>query len=145
MRTPQERFDEKYIPVTESGCWLWMGSINPNGYGHFSFKGKPVRAHIFAYEQKHGPVPDGFELDHKCRVRSCVNPDHVEPVTHQENVSRGDSGKYLKEKTHCKQGHPYSGENLYTNPSGRRECRICMRQRDKKCRENKAKKKQEGS
>lgn len=128
-KSPQQRFDEKHIPVPESGCWLWIGAINPGGYGQFWFNGKLIQAHLFSYEQKHGQIPDGLEPDHLCRVHGCVNPDHLEAVTHQENCARGDAGEHHRKKTHCPQGHPYNGENLYINPDGRRECRICRDQR----------------
>lgn len=73
-------------PVTE--CWLWLLATDEKGYALTDRNGKTRRAHIVNYEEKYGPVPEGLELDHLCRVRRCVNPDHVEPVTHQENVIR---------------------------------------------------------
>lgn len=81
------------MPVTETGCYLWIGSVGKKGYGQFGLgndgsRNRVVRAHRFSYELKYGPVPIGLELDHNCRVRSCVNPDHLEPVTHVENLRR---------------------------------------------------------
>jgi hypothetical protein len=76
--------------VDASGCWLWQGNIHPDkGYGIMRRGGLTRRAHRFFYETLVGPVPDGLELDHLCRVRHCVNPDHLEPVTHAENLRRG--------------------------------------------------------
>ena len=101
-KPPAERFWEKvdlngpvpsdpWIPLS-MGCWLWVASLDRGGYGQFRvstspFDG-PVRAHRFAYEQLVGPIPSDREIDHLCRVRHCVNPDHLEPVTHQANMIR---------------------------------------------------------
>jgi hypothetical protein len=83
-------------------------------------------AHRWAYEYSIGPIPEHLELDHLCRSRNCVNPEHLEAVTHLENMGRGIS--HQKAKTHCPKGHPYSGENLYVAPSnGKRYCRECTR------------------
>lgn len=72
-------------------CWLWLGSLNNAGYGKLTVRRVNLYAHRFAHECLVGPVPEGLELDHLCRVRRCVNPDHLEPVTRSENVRRGDS------------------------------------------------------
>lgn len=73
-----------------------------------------------------GPIPDGLVIDHLCRNPQCVNPMHLEPVTPEENTRRGIGGWNTRAKTHCPQGHPYSGANLYINPtSGARVCRTC--------------------
>ncbi len=132
-----KRFHKNFIPVTNSGCWLWIGSLSvsnnkySSGYGSFMVNGKTVRAHRYSYEQKFGLIPKGLELDHKCRVLCCVNPDHVEPVTHQENVRRGNSGKHFRDKMHCPGGPPYSGSNLYNRPDGGRDCKVCQRRRNR--------------
>lgn len=131
---PTLRFTRLYIPVPFSGCWLWTGWLNDDGYARFHLtKTKTVFAYKWYYELKHGPIPDGLELDHKCRVRACVNDIHLEPVTHSENVKRGIAGDLMRARraliTHCPQGHPYSGDNLYiyTNANGgkQRFCRTC--------------------
>ncbi len=87
MATEAERFWAK-VEKTD-GCWLWTGAENGRGYGTFWSEGMVVRAHRWAYGHLAGPIPDGLDLDHLCRVKSCVNPDHLEPVTHRVNVRRG--------------------------------------------------------
>ena len=80
-----------YTVAFRTGCWLWVGSLKKNGYAQVwsSQKRCMVRAHRVYWERVHGPVPDGLELDHLCRRRSCVNPSHMEAVSHTENVRRG--------------------------------------------------------
>lgn len=117
-----DRFLEKVMPVTECGCWFWLGSLNANGYGRFAANGKNRHAHRFSYETLVGPIPHGLHLDHLCRVPCCVNPEHLEPVTNAENVLRGwkARGKY----THCKHGHLIDG---ITNWRIGTTCRACLR------------------
>jgi hypothetical protein len=104
-------------------CWLWTGARTGNGYGVFRVDHKMMMAHRVAYLLCKGQLPT-LELDHLCRIRLCVNPEHLEPVTHIENVSR--SPIHDKNKTHCKQGHPFSELNtrLYR---GKRFCRTCKK------------------
>lgn len=84
----------RYTVDDQTGCWHWQGRINEQGYGLTSINGKnKVPAHRFIYERHKGVVPNGLELDHLCRVRDCVNPDHLEPVTHLENSRRGANSK----------------------------------------------------
>lgn len=78
-----------YYLVNENGCWIWQRSLGEKGYGVVRVDGRLVGAHKAYWERENGPVPDGLELDHLCRVRKCVNPAHLEPVTHRENVRRG--------------------------------------------------------
>jgi hypothetical protein len=107
--------------IDQSGeCWLWLGHIDQFGYG----KRKRRGAHRTIYEELVGPVADGFELDHLCRVKSCVNPEHLEQVTHLENIRR----RYVGYDT-CSQGHLYDDGNTYIRPTGHRDCRACIRAR----------------
>lgn len=128
MTDTLSRFEDKYV-VCPTGCWVWMGCKLPRGYGRFWKDGGMRLAHRVAYELFTGPIPDGLQLDHLCRVPGCVNPAHLEAVTHAENVRRGDRTRYNADKTHCPQGHPYDEENTFIYSDGRRECRICNRRR----------------
>lgn len=123
-------------------CWIWTGLL-VNGYGRFSFGSdrtgtkREVLAYKYIYESLHGLVPQGLELDHLCRVRACCNPDHLDPVTHAENMKRspltndGRLGAVHAAKTHCPNGHPYDEENtkVSTQRNGwaHRTCRACQR------------------
>jgi len=131
-----ERFWDKVIPEPNSGCWLWTGSISVNGYGRIGGRIDGVRkdrpAHRLSYQSLIGPIGDGLVLDHLCRVRCCVNPAHLEAVTQQENVIRGDGPRLARERwsaqTHCKQGHEFTPQNTHRNKRGR-SCRACDRAR----------------
>lgn len=121
-----------------SHCWLWTASLNWQGYGKFG-RGKKgegwERAHRTAYHLLVGEIPDGLELDHLCRNRRCVNPSHLEAVTHRVNELRGIAPMaILAAKTHCPQGHPYDEANTYLyKATGKdfpaRQCRICRQNR----------------
>lgn len=138
-KTQEERFWAKVQKTND--CWLWIGTRNPEGYGLlFVSKGKsPTRAHRFSYELLRGPIPVGLELDHLCRVRACVNPDHLEPVTRSENMRRGVGyGDWNKRKTQCRNGHPYDLINTYVTSTGERHCRICSRENTRAYRQRNA-------
>jgi hypothetical protein len=106
---------------------LWQRALDGKGYGSVSniMGKKSTKAHCIAYRLLVGEVPEGLELDHLCRNPRCCNPDHLDPVTHAVNMSRGAHAM----KTHCKHGHEYTPENTYVNPRGSRECRVCIRDR----------------
>lgn len=107
------------------GCWLWTGTVNRSGYGTLRIGDRGAAlAHRWSYEHHVGPIPAGLHIDHLCRVRHCVNPAHMEPVTPEENQRRGLLGVL---KTHCRHGHEYTPENTYRRADGRTECRTCMR------------------
>lgn len=116
-----------YTPVTESGCWLWIGGENGKGYGRMRW-GKNYRAHRLAYELLRGPIPSGLELDHLCRVKCCINPDHLEIVTSKVNTLRG-TGPTAQNaiRTHCVNGHEFTLENTRIGTDGDRVCRACRR------------------
>ncbi len=127
---------ENYAPEPNSGCWIWLGYINEGGYGHVRIGTKTHYAHRAAYEKKFGKIPDTLQIDHLCRVRCCINPDHLELVTQRENFLRGkgpegaNGWKGGKDaRTHCIKGHEYTSENTYRAPDGYRECRECRRQK----------------
>lgn len=91
-------------------------------------------AHVLMWEELVGPIPNGLQLDHLCQVKACVNPDHLEIVDGRTNKSRSKitlNGRNIR-KTHCPQGHSYSGENLYVRPNGHRQCQTCRREQRKK-------------
>jgi hypothetical protein len=115
----------RYFSAPESGCWEWTGAITRLGYGNAYVGGRTMLAHRAVYEALVGPVPNGLTLDHLCRNRGCVNPAHLEPVTHRENVLRGEgfAARHAR-KTHCPRGHPYDEKNTEWYRGGR-YCRAC--------------------
>lgn len=132
------RFNSK-IRKDVSGCWLWKGALNADGYG--SYCGE--KAHRWSYRKWKGEIPEGLVIDHRCRRRHCVNPDHLEVVTNEENIRRGDfsgNGYHLAKlhssKGQCPKGHPYCGENLRLEkrPDGgvARRCKICDSEKTKR-------------
>lgn len=123
-----KRFWSKVSLDLPTECWEWS-AYRHRGYGIFALSfGRNVRAHVYAYQQLVGPIPKGLELDHLCRNKPCVNPLHLQPVTHAVNVSRGDAGAYLAARTHCPKGHAYDEKNTFVC-AGRRRCRRCAREK----------------
>lgn len=110
-------------------CWPWLAGVSSNGYGMFN-KYRPrvsLLAHRIAYESTIGPIPKGLVIDHLCDNKLCVNPAHLRVTTHRDNILRG-TGQSARNarKTHCSNGHPLSGDNLWIRPSrGTRICKIC--------------------
>lgn len=104
-------------------CWPWRMSTGAHGYGQ-TWDGITVRlAHRCAWTLAHGPIPAGLTVDHVCRNRPCCNPAHLRLLSNVANATDNGQGR----KTHCPQGHPYAGDNLYVNPQGHRLCRACRR------------------
>jgi hypothetical protein len=122
-----ERLNSRIMPEPFSGCWIWIGARHKDGYGVFAIsKGEYYKlAHRIIYEFLKGPIPKELEIDHVCRNKSCVNPNHLEAVTHAVNVARIIRAVI----TDCKRGHPLSGENVYRLGPNKewRSCKICRR------------------
>lgn len=134
---PEARFWPR-VNRTPEGCWLWTAKAQTsNGYGQLRVNGRMVLVHRFAYELLVGPIPEGMQIDHLCRVRRCVNPDHLEPVTNLTNRQRSAPFRprmhrptrrpHPREQTHCIKGHPFDEANTGAQPTGRR-CRACARE-----------------
>lgn len=125
------------IDINERGCWVFSPPAR-NGYGYIGVTNEDgskrnVLTHRLAYETIVGPIPVGLEIDHLCRNRACCNPDHLEPVTRSVNTLRGDSPALARQRrlsrTHCKNGHPFEGDNLRLTPKGVRMCVTCRREK----------------
>lgn len=124
--TLEQRFWAKVDQTPDGrGCWLWLAATTA-GYGVIRDEGRMVGAHVVSYRINVGPIPEGLEIDHLCRVRTCVNPRHLEPVTHKENLRRGPGpSTENSQKTHCSRGHEYSEANTWRSKQGKRQCRAC--------------------
>lgn len=122
----------------EDGCLLWLGDLSKGGYPRYAFMYKKIYVHRWAYEFFVEPIPEGYTIEHlchdpaKCRLasscphRRCVEPTHLQPMTNAENSMRGGSPVAWKSRqTHCINEHPLEGDNLYVTPDGRRQCRLC--------------------
>lgn len=137
------RFMDK-VWLSSDGCWSWAGAKHPDGYGLFvagavrpsDGRRRKVFAHRWAYERWVGSVPEGLELDHLCRNRACVNPTHLEVVTHHENMLRARS--WQREQKACRQGHTYDDANTYITPKGARACRQCNAEAQRRARARRA-------
>ncbi len=116
------------VAIGDDGCWLWKAGITGGGYGYYWHDGGMRRAHKYAFEFINGSVADGLDLDHLCRIRSCVNPDHLEPVTRSVNSTRGE-GTRLKNTCRSARHEIFTDADLYIAPDGGRECRRCKRER----------------
>lgn len=131
--TKDERLQRFWARVDKNGdCWLWTGQKQLAGYGVVKWDGKGRRAHHIAWELERGPRPSlDLELDHLCRVRACVNPAHLEWVTHEENTRRAEMARGKANgngrKTHCKHGHEFTPENTRIGANNKRYCRACHR------------------
>lgn len=129
-----DRFWDKVSVNEETKCWEWIAATNDDGYGSF-WNAANVKAHRLSYIALVGEIPTGLELDHLCRVRHCVNPLHMQAVSHKVNMERADfSDNANSKKTHCPHGHPFDGDNTYITPKGDRQCRECRREQSRKFR-----------
>jgi hypothetical protein len=124
--SPREYWRNRIKIEPISGCWLWTSMLKPDGYGYWRRRdeNRGRSAHAVIWEEQNGPIPTGMELDHRCRRRGCVNPGHLEPVTHAENCRRA-----AEARTHCQRGHAFSAANTIVDTSGGRRCRQCIKQR----------------
>ena len=120
-----DKLDNRFwYKVDKMGCcWYWIASTHSNGYGQFSYHGKNKLAHRLSYEDKYGDIPQGLVMNHICRTRHCVNPDHLEVITLEKNIQIGISVN--RNKTHCKREHEYTEENTHIRSTGFRQCRTC--------------------
>jgi hypothetical protein len=120
-----------HINQMPHGCWIWKGSPDRCGYGQMRLNGKRPMAHNISWWMFVGEIPKDKEIDHICEVRLCVNPTHLQALTHKENVNKGKGlGAVNTRKTHCKQGHPLSGDNLRYDKGRygmRRNCKTCQK------------------
>ncbi len=115
---------ESHITRLPNGCWEWERKRRGSKYAVMEFDRRPRSVHRIMYTFAWGDIPDGLELDHICRNQYCVNPFHLEAVTHKTNMERGDFSSMIK--AHCKRGHPMSGDNIYFRPgNGYRQCYAC--------------------
>lgn len=123
MRQTDLEFFEERVHRPETPCWNWRSYINRRGYGTWRRDGRDSYVHRIAYELFVGVIPEGLEVHHTCCNRSCVNPDHLELVTHAENIALIDN----KRKAYCPKGHPFDETNTYISPKGNRQCKTCRR------------------
>lgn len=127
-----ERMERFSIPEPNSGCVLWLGTVSRGGYSMLSVGGRPTYGHRAAYEAVNGPIPGGLDLDHLCRVRSCINPRHLEAVTRKVNCLRGISlPAQNSRKTHCLRGHPIDRVHRVHGRVIGRVCSECNRIRSR--------------
>lgn len=121
------------VPGTPNGCWEWTGAKDKTGYGRFKINGKAEMSHRVSHMIFIGDIPEGYDIDHLCRNTGCVNPEHIEAVTRQENYLRGLGPSLAKQrepcnkfKTHCVNGHPRTVENTcFDEKRNAKRCRIC--------------------
>lgn len=116
-----------WTKTRSTDCLIWTGAVNTKGYPCFAMNGVSQLAHRLAYEEARGPIPDGMTIDHICRVRNCVNVDHLEVVSIAENNHRKRMTGGLQAGGECIRGHELKPENIYRHPRGHLECRECRR------------------
>lgn len=130
MPTALERFTVKFRVDPATNCWNWIAATDGHGYGKFYANPGHAKAHRWSYEHHRGPIPSGLQIDHLCRNRACVNPDHLDPVTPRVNTMRGFAVSALRARqTHCIHGHEFTPRNTILDKRGHRTCRSCRDQR----------------
>jgi hypothetical protein len=118
--------------VIDGECWLSTIGMQRNGYSSVGVgTTQKLMSHRVAYEHFHGPIPDGYEVDHLCGVRNCIRPDHIEAVTHAENIHRAVE-RLWRDRTTCARGHQFTSNDLMVTASGQRLCRRCYLDNNKK-------------
>lgn len=128
--TIKDRLMSRVLVNPDTGCWIWTGTLSAGSYGSLFYEGRMQKAHRISWRISRGEIPDGLELDHLCRVRRCVNPDHLEPVTRSENLLRSPLMDRYSTKTHCVHGHEFTPENtriITILNSKERVCRECRK------------------
>jgi hypothetical protein len=127
---PESAYYRTHVVIDGDECHLWTGQVDQKGYAWYG----RLNLHRRAYEDANGPIPQGLVIDHLCRVRHCINPEHLEAVTQRENNLRGNSPAAINaRKTHCLRGHAFDEENTYVSPTkGGRSCRECTRMHSRK-------------
>lgn len=131
----------RLVDIGESAaCWEWRGgSASGYGYPRFSIDGRQQYAHRLAYEFRNGPIPNGYEVDHLCRNKLCMNPRHLEAVPPLVNLARNESPASVNgRKTHCIHGHEFTPENTTLRKDGSRQCRTCRRKQNRAYRASRA-------
>lgn len=135
VRRPRRPYAESFEMYARRGpdCWEWTGTVGNHSYGIITSGRQSKLAHRWSYEHHTGPIPQGLVIDHLCRNRTCVNPAHMEAVTNEENLRRGEGyGIQNGMRSTCIHGHEYTPENTYTDPQGGIRCRACSRERKRK-------------
>ncbi len=129
----------KRVVINSNGCWIWQKNINADGYGTVRVDHKSWLAHRYSYTAFVGPIPDGLVIDHLCRVRSCCNPDHMEPVSIRTNILRGKHPNIvLHNGNTCAKGHKIIDNNISVRSDGRIRCKMCINESARRRRANAA-------
>lgn len=127
MASALERFHH-LLAEDPNGCWNWQGKLDAQGYGRFTAStGRTLQAHRWSYEHHIGDIPLGFEVDHLCGRPCCVNPLHLQAISADDHLQRT-----VERRTTCKAGHNYDDANTRIDGNGRRWCRTCDRERQRR-------------